>query len=151
MRTIKLTDEQLAEIAQAQLDGEEFCINIKAHKSEKVELEGGEWWFNVPGRVERYHSTEETRTNGAERKTEELAIQASKRMVRANRLEALVTQVDPDYKWWIEKKDNYYISNYKKIWGVYKQDYTCNPCTVYMTQKTAKIICAMLNEKRFVL
>lgn len=86
--------------------------------------------------------------SGAYRDTKVLADISLKRMTEANKLEAYAMQIDPEWKAdWNGGKDNYFIgyTNSLYIYRVASLSNTMDIGVVYMSHKTADIICKALN------
>lgn len=114
-------------------------------KAKKVELECGIHTFNVHGSV-KSHTANVCSQSGIVRQTKEQAELASKRMIRVNRLSALVSQLGGE-KYFEESA--YCIRRQYGIWGYYYDPYYFHLEKVYMNKETAEEICLLLNDGLF--
>ncbi len=128
-------------------------IEDKPVKPKQMELEGGDWYVSLDfGAIEYNKSSDISRRNGIERKTEELAIKAYEQVIQYSRLLAFAHEIGGDYEF-IMENSNYYIyydlvtKNYQISIDVYVNDIS----KVYMSSETAQIICEKLNSGEIVL
>ena len=141
-QTLSKQEEDILEI-RAEL----AKMEAELEKSEKVELEGGSFFFDTIGTINCRKDTHIIpRQFGAERATKELAEIASKNMVARNKLEAWVAQIQGNsegtYSIYLLLSNNKYsyIENHLNFTG-----------SVRMYKSTAETLCQWLNEGRITL
>ena len=133
------------------IDGIVYVPKQYNDKPKQVELEGGEWYVDVLGKISKFASFIGTRSLGVEFKTKELAEKALVDMRRTNRLRNLAYQLDPDYVDDNNKDEEVYFIELNSL-GTYIAEWNMGfrtLGTVYMSKQTSITICQLLNDKLF--
>jgi hypothetical protein len=139
------------------IDGKEIQISDESYENLKEQLVEKEFELEYPQKaflidvkfleVYKYPSFDKDfLTAGIYRKTKENAEKSLKRMIRSNRLEALVEQIQGNLG------GDHYIFQYKqsKKWDWMEESfYDFYPEVVLMEKETAQKICDMLNSGKF--
>ena len=125
-------------------------MKLELEKCDKVKLEGGKYYINGYGHVEKYDATPVDIKNGATRATRELAEIASKNMVARNKLEAYAMQLEPEWRDVIGIPA-YYIYKNKNIFMVGSFCEHRHIGCVYMSKQAAETLCEWLNDGRITL
>jgi len=116
-----------------------------------IELEYGDYFFDSLGALGKNNDSTIPAKFGNIRQTKELAKQSAKRVLRSNRLSALVDQIAGEPYKFIPGicNTNIYNDSAKGKYSRETNSYSYSPERIYGTPETMKKVCQILNDGLF--